>query len=242
MKLFCIVVFVISEMSALAHEDNQKTSCKRDDPKCFHGLVKHFIKNAVDGIPEHNVDPLDPLVIPTIHFATHKDVAIHLTDVNITGLNNVEVPNATLNLEDQALQIRMLISTRIKAYMHIEFTAVNTSLRNIKYQGITNSLTINTEYGFEVSPNAEGVDYFTIKREIATKCDTTKDPIVNLDADDLDHILREDPELLQQFIQLNDKGSKVWKNQLICKIAKETISRLMDNFRAVCRILPASLN
>ncbi|KAJ2950992.1 hypothetical protein O0L34_g5368 [Tuta absoluta] len=243
MKLLCILALVFLVAFALAHGgDNQITSCKNDDRKCFHDLVKHFMKNAVDGIPEHNVGPIDPLMIPFIEFVTHEVVTIHFTHVNITGLKNMEVANATVNQQNQALKIVMIVSVHINANMDIEFTAVNKSLRNIKYQGTTNPLTMTTEYGFDVSPNAEGVDYFTIKTEITTKCDTTEDPIVNLDAHNLDQIFREDPDLLQQFIQLNDKGSKVWKNQLICKIAKETISRLMDNFRAVCRILPVSIN
>ncbi|XP_026744552.1 putative beta-carotene-binding protein isoform X2 [Trichoplusia ni] len=100
-----------SKLTALSLAEAQDlsfiTSCKAEDSKCHKQSTQQAIPVFAAGIPELNVEQLDPMYMKHID-ANQSNLMLVITDTTITGLKDCEAKRVQREPDNSKLYIRML--------------------------------------------------------------------------------------------------------------------------------------
>ncbi|CAB3254893.1 unnamed protein product [Arctia plantaginis] len=89
------------------------TKCKHDDTKCLTETMRTTIPLFADGIPDLNVQKLDPLKLKHID-ATTANLKLIISDAVLTGLRNCEAKKLSRDVEKSQLAVELLCTCELE--------------------------------------------------------------------------------------------------------------------------------
>ncbi|KAI5634375.1 hypothetical protein NE865_12923 [Phthorimaea operculella] len=208
-----LVVFLVC--NALA--DELIHPCKKDDTVCLNDSAQSFLEKTSAGVPAYNLIAIDPFHADHFEHTFESGEKVTFKNVTVTGLKKLVV--ADFKIDTKTKNVNLLMENEPTIVTDIE---VDGESSKISTKGKVHMF---SEYKYDLVPNAEGVNYFTVGPET----------------------LRCDPQEVPEVSALSGAGADAWKaksdedkKKLICVLSKTAFQAVMHNLRESAKFNPST--
>ncbi|KAJ2950993.1 hypothetical protein O0L34_g5369 [Tuta absoluta] len=210
---FVVVFLVHSALSA----DDLIHPCNKDDTHCLTESAQNFLEKTSAGVPAFNLIAIDPFHTDLIEDTFGTGEKITFSNVTVTGLKKLVV--ADFKIDTKTKNVNLLMENEPEIVTDIQADGQSS---RISTKG---KIHMFAEYKYDLVPNAEGVNYFTVGPAS----------------------LRCDPQGVPEVSALSGAGAEVWKaksdevkKKLLCAVSDAAFQAVMHNLRESAKFYPAT--
>ncbi|XP_021192082.2 juvenile hormone-binding protein [Helicoverpa armigera] len=211
------------------------TACSKNDMKCMCKSTESFMANTFNGLPDYNMKPTDPLIIPELKVVVDEGLGLvfEFKNINITGLKNLQVQDFKLDTDKKLIGLKSkAVLNIVTDNVKIELTKQNKAF-NGAYSASTTALG-RSDYGYSFTKK-DGKEFFLLAPEVHV-CEIVEEPNVVL-GDDLQKALDSDPDA--QALKAEYEANKVaLRKKTLCRIIEDAFTVIINNYREVAQQFP----
>nr|QHI42040.1 odorant-binding protein 11 [Glyphodes caesalis] len=229
-----IILFVVGLFAVLVNSDPVQfiNKCKPDDTKCLKESTKIFIPIFAGGLPEYNVETLDPVFFETID-SSSPNLKLVLDNVTVKNLKNCVPKKVQRDLEKSKLFIKLQCDATLDGHYDMKGRLlILTIAGNGKIHADLRKAVFDIEFNMGTKQDKDGKDHWQIKNWKYTYELKDKSTV------NFENLLSGSPELAQAAQQvIAESGNDIIK-EVGSPVLTAVIGRIIENMSHFFRAVP----
>ncbi|XP_030022745.2 juvenile hormone-binding protein [Manduca sexta] len=237
MNGFKVFLFLLFAKCVLSDQGALFEPCSTQDIACLSRATQQFLEKACRGVPEYDIRPIDPLIIPSLDVAAYDDIGLifHFKNLNVTGLKNQKISDFRMDTTRKSVLLKTQADLNLVADVVIELSKQSKSFAGV--MNIQASIIGGAKYSYDLQDDSKGVKHFEVGQETIS-CESIGEPAVNLNPELADALLK-DPDTTHYRKDYEAHRVSI-RQRSLCKIVELCYIDVVHNIRAVAKILPST--